>query len=146
MKMALKFKQDDSIDRLKVMLVTKGYNLKFGIDHEEAFSPMAKLNSIRILISLATRVDRKLHQMDMKNTFLHGDLQEEVYIQQPPNVVVEGESIKVCKLNKPIYELKQSPRAWFKKFNEILTGGFTRTTSNFLIFVKEKGQLKDALF
>lgn len=87
----VKFKEDGSVDRLKARLVAKGYNQTAGVDYEETFSPVARLNSVRILISMAVRFDWELHQLDVKNASLNGDLQEELYMHQPPGFVVEGE-------------------------------------------------------
>uniref|UniRef100_A0A2N9E974 Uncharacterized protein n=1 Tax=Fagus sylvatica TaxID=28930 RepID=A0A2N9E974_FAGSY len=95
-----------------------GCHWTYGLDYTETFSPVAKLNSIRIIISLAANLDWPLHQLDVKNAFLHGDLNETVYMAQPPGFESKGEC--VCHLKKSIYGLKQSPRAWFDKFNDII--------------------------
>jgi len=82
----------------------------------DTFSPVAKMTSVRLLISLATTHHWPVHQLDIKNAFLNGILDEEVYMAQPPGFVAQRESMKVCKLKKSIYGLKQSPRAWFCRF------------------------------
>lgn len=105
----IKLNADGSLDRFKARLVPKGFNQTAGVDYDETFSPVAKLNSIRILISLAATMEWELHQLDVKNAFLHRDLQEEIYMMQPLGFVAKGESLKVCKLIKSIYGLKQSP-------------------------------------
>uniref|UniRef100_A0A2N9HAF6 Integrase catalytic domain-containing protein n=1 Tax=Fagus sylvatica TaxID=28930 RepID=A0A2N9HAF6_FAGSY len=107
---------DGTVDRLKARLVAKGFTQTYGLDYTETFSPVAKLNSIRIIISLAANLDWPLHQLDVKNAFLHGDLTETVYMTQPPGFESKGEC--VCHLKKSIYGLKQSPRAWFDKFSK----------------------------
>ncbi|GKD38632.1 cysteine-rich receptor-like protein kinase 8, partial [Tanacetum coccineum] len=84
--------------------------------YSETFSPIAKISSMRLFISLAVTYDWSLHQLNVKNAFLHGDLQE-VYMEQPPGFVAQGESGRVFKLKKTLYGLKQSPRAWFGKFS-----------------------------
>lgn len=108
----VKLKADGTLDRPKTRLVAKGYSQTQGLDYNDTFSPVARLNSVRILISLAVNFNWPLHQLDVTNAFLHGDLQEEVYMQQSHGFVAAGESQKVCKLHKSIYGLKQSPRAW----------------------------------
>nr|GEU83194.1 cysteine-rich RLK (receptor-like protein kinase) 8 [Tanacetum cinerariifolium] len=113
---SVKMNHDGSIARLKDRLVVKGYAQAYVIDYSETFSPVAKISSIRLFISLAATYDWALHQLDVKNAFLHGDLSE-VYMEQPPGFVAQGEYGRVCKLNKALYGLKQSPRAWFGKFS-----------------------------
>ena len=87
------------------------------MDYFDTFSPVAKMTYVRLFISLAATHNWDLHQLDIKNVFLHGDLQDEVYMEQPPRFVVQGEIGKVCRLRKSLYGLKQSPHAWFGKFS-----------------------------
>ena len=100
--------------------MAKGYAQTYGVDYSDTFSPVAKMTSVRLFISLAVVHNWPLHQLDIKNAFLHGDLQEEVYMEQPPGFVAQGENGKVCHLKKSLYGLKQSPRAWFGKFSEVI--------------------------
>ena len=93
--------------RYKARLVAKGYAQKEGIDYNEVFSPVVKHSSIRILLALVARFNMELVQMDVKTTFLHGDLEEEIYITQPDGFKVVGKENWVCKLNKSLYGLKQ---------------------------------------
>jgi len=104
------------VDIYKARLVAKGCTQTYDIDYFEIFSPVVKMNSIRILFSIAVNLSWSLFQLDVKNAFLYGHLQEEVYIEQPSDYVAQGET-KVCRLKKAIYELKQSLRAWFEKFS-----------------------------
>uniref|UniRef100_A0A2N9EN83 Integrase catalytic domain-containing protein n=1 Tax=Fagus sylvatica TaxID=28930 RepID=A0A2N9EN83_FAGSY len=127
---------DGTVDRLKTRLVAKGFTQTYGLDYIETFSPVAKLNSIRIIISLAANLDWPLHQLDVKNAFLHGDLTETVYMTQPPGFESKGEC--VCHLKKSIYGLKQSPRAWFDKFSKaVVSHGMTRSQADHSVFFKK---------
>ena len=112
----VKFNPNGSVARLKARLVAKGYAQTYGVDYSDTFSLVAKLTSGRLFISLAASYDEDLHQLDIKNAFLHGDLQENVYMQ-PSRFVAQGEIGKVCRLRKSLYGLKQSPYAWFDKFS-----------------------------
>ena len=98
--------------RYKARLVAKGYAQKEGIDYNEVFSPVVKHSSIRILLALVAQFNMELVQMDVKTAFLHGDLEEEIYITQPDGFKVAGKEDWVCKLSKSLYGLKQSPRQW----------------------------------
>ena len=114
---AVKFNLDGSIVRLKAHLVAKGYAQTYGVDYSDTFSSVTKLTYVHLFISLATSYDWNLHQLNIRNAFLHGDLQEEVYMEQPLGFVAQREIGKVCRLRKSLYGLKQSPRAWFGKFS-----------------------------
>lgn len=79
------------------------------IDYEDTFAPIAKMNIIRLIIVLATKYNWKLHQLDVKSTFLNGELKEEVYLVQPEEFVKQGQEQLVCRLKKASYGLKQAP-------------------------------------
>lgn len=133
----IKCKADGSIDRLKARLVAKGYTQSYGIDYQETFAPVAKLNSIRILLSIAANRDWPLMQLDVKNAFLNGDLKEDVYMDIPPGLEGSFPSGKVCKLQKSLYGLKQSPRAWFARFtNSVIKCGYTQSQADHTMFIK----------
>ena len=116
----VKYLPDGSIVHLKARLIAKGYSQTYGVDYAKTFSPVAKISFVQILISLAANLGWQLFQLDVKNAFLNDDLKEEVYMEQPLGFVAQGESGKVCRLHKAIYGLKQSPRAWFGKFSEVV--------------------------
>ena len=116
----VKYNPDGKVERYKARLVAKGFTQTFGIDYSETFAPVAKLNSIRIPLSLAVNFNWPLYQLDIKNAFLNGELVEEVYIELPPRFFDDQGNKKVCKLNKSLYGLKQSPRAWFGRFSQVL--------------------------
>ena len=105
-----KLKQDGSIEKYKARLVAKGFKQMNDVDYFDTFSPMIRITSIRVLIALASIHNLVIHQMDVKTAFLNGDLEEEIYMEQPENCVVPGKEKKVCKLVKSLYELKQSPK------------------------------------
>ena len=108
---AFKVNPDGSVARLKTRLVAKGYAQTYGVDFSNTFSLVAKMTSVRLFISLTTTCYWDLHQLDIKNVFLHRDHQEEVYMEQPLGFVAQGEIGKVYRLRKSLYGLKQSPRA-----------------------------------
>ncbi|CAM8996453.1 unnamed protein product [Rhodiola kirilowii] len=136
----VKVNPDGSVARLKARLVAKGYSQTYGIDYFDTFSPVAKLTSIRLLISLAASHHWPLHQLDIKNAFLHGDLQEPIYMEQPPGFVAQGESAKVCYLHKSLYGLKQSPRAWFSTFTAAVEKyGMQKSKSDHSVFYTQSG-------
>ncbi|RVW92088.1 Retrovirus-related Pol polyprotein from transposon TNT 1-94 [Vitis vinifera] len=121
----VKYKADGTIERYKARLVAKGFTQTYGIDYTETFAPMAKLNTIRVLLSLAANLDLPLHQFDIKNVFLNGELEEEVFVMLPPGFCKEEEETRVSKLKKSLYSLKQSPRAWFDRFAKSNNGRMT---------------------
>ena len=107
----VKCKVDRSIERYKARLVAKGFTQTYGIDYHETFALVTKINLIRILLSLAINFNWLLHQLDIKNAFLNGDLEEEVFMNLPPGFEEKLGSNKVFKLKKSLYALKQSLRA-----------------------------------
>jgi hypothetical protein len=117
---ALKYKADGSLERYKARLVAKGFTQTFGIDYQETFAPVAKMNTIRILFSLSTNLGWCMQPYDVKNAFLHRELEEEVYMDLPPGFSRSLLPNQVCRLKKALYGLKQSPRAWFERFTKAM--------------------------
>ena len=105
-----KLKADGSIDKYKARLVTKGYRQKEGLDYFDTYSPVSRITSIGMLIAIASLNNMEIHHMDVKTAFLNGELDEEIYIEQPEGFVVQGQENKVCKLVKSLYGLKQAPK------------------------------------
>ncbi|GJS65654.1 retrovirus-related pol polyprotein from transposon TNT 1-94 [Tanacetum coccineum] len=121
-KWVIRNKLDDNgiVSRNKAILVAKGYNQQEGIDYDETYAPVAKLESIQILLTLACVKDFKLYQMDVKSAFLNGFINEEVYIAQPPGFIDFEKSNYVYKLKKALYGLKKAPKAWYDRQKSFL--------------------------
>ena len=105
----IKRKSDGSLDRYKARLVAKGFKQRYGIDYEDTFSPVIKAATIRVILSLAVSCGWSLRQLDVQNAFLHGLLEEDVYMHQPPGFEDPNRPNYVCKLDKALYGLKQAP-------------------------------------
>ncbi|KAI0504422.1 hypothetical protein KFK09_015374 [Dendrobium nobile] len=103
-----------SIDRYKARLVAQGFTQEQGINYTETFSPVAKIATIRVLLSIALTRNWPVSQLDISNAFLHGDLPDDVYMKQPPGYSDTHHPDFICKLHKSIYGLKQAPRLWFQ--------------------------------
>jgi hypothetical protein len=116
-----KLRPDGTIERYKARLVIKGYSQKESEDFFDTYSPVARLTTIRVLLSLATSHGLLVHQMDVKTTFLNGEVYDEIYMEQPAGFVANDQEGMVCKLLKPLYGLKQAPKQWHEKFNRTLT-------------------------
>eukprot|EP00253_Pinus_taeda_P035128 PITA_35128 len=132
-----KFNVDGSIDKYKARLVSKGYSHEEGIDYKDTFVPVAKINTIRIMIELATKQNWKMHQLDVKSVFLNGELKVEVYLVQPEGFLKKGEEHLVFRLKKALYGLKQAPRSWYVKIDSFFYGkGFVRSKSDPKLYIK----------
>ena len=135
-----KVKQDEhtSQPRYKARLVVKGFSQRKGIDFDEIFSPVVKMSSIRVVLGLVASQDLEIEQMDVKTAFLHGDLEEEIYMEQPEGFEMKGKEDYVCQLKKSLYGLKQAPRQWYKKFESFMgEQGYKKTTSDHCVFVQK---------
>ena len=142
LKWVYKIKRDANgvITKYKTRLVAKGYVQKQGIDFEEAFAPVTRLETVRLLLALAARNGWVVHHLDVKSAFLNGDIQEEVYVKQPQGYEKKNEEYKVYKLLKALYGLRQAPRAWYarlKKFLEEL--GFVKCPYEHAVYTKREG-------
>ncbi|KAJ9697292.1 hypothetical protein PVL29_009194 [Vitis rotundifolia] len=138
-KWVFKTKRDPrgQIERYKARLVVKGYSQREGIDFKETFSPVSTKDSFRVIMAIIAHFDLELHQMDVKTAFLNGDLDEDVYMEQPIGFAEVGKEDLVCKLNKSIYGLKQASRQWYLKFDSIITqNGFKENTVDRCIYLR----------
>src|SRR5271169_1952510 len=132
-----KLDPDGNILQYKARLVAKGFTQQYGIDYDETYAPVAKFPSIRTLLAIGNSLNMEIHQMDVKTAFLNGDLDEEIYMSVPDGITKNG--TEVCKLNRTLYGLKQSPRMWNKKIDEFLVAKlqFTRLNADHGTYVRK---------
>ena len=116
---SIKVKSDGSLNMYKARLVALGNNQEYRVNYEETFVPVAKMTTVRTILAIAASQNWSLHQMDVNNVFLHGDLKEDVYMR-PPAGLTSTPTSAVCKLRRSLYGLKQAPRAWYEKFTSTL--------------------------
>ena len=134
------FKKKDTKDggfTFKARCVATGYSQIEGVDYNQTYAPVLKYQSLRMLLALANETNMHVHQMDVTTAFLYGDLTEEVYIRQPEGQIKAGEEDLVCRLQKSIYGLKQSPRCWNTRLDNFLTSlGLTTLQSDSALYTK----------
>ncbi|KAL4292152.1 hypothetical protein GQ457_14G024210 [Hibiscus cannabinus] len=124
-------------EKFKARLVAKGFSQQKGVDYDEIFSPVVRHTSIRAVLALVASSDLHLEQMDVKTAFLHGDLEEQIYMQQPEGFTQSGDEHLVCRLKKSLYGLKQSPRQWYKRFDSYMIQiGYKRCEYDCCVYVK----------
>ncbi|RVX11466.1 Retrovirus-related Pol polyprotein from transposon TNT 1-94 [Vitis vinifera] len=129
--------EHDGSKRYKARLIVKGFQQKEGIDYTEIFSPVVKMSTIRLVLGMVVAENLHLEQLDVKIAFLHGDLEEDLYMIQPEGFIVQGQENLVCKLRKSLYGLKQAPRQWYKKFDNFMHRiGFKRCEADHCCYVK----------
>jgi histone deacetylase 1/2 len=132
----IKKNADGTIDRYKARLVAKGFKQRYGIDYEDTFSPVVKAATIRLVLALSVSRGWSLRQLDVENVFLHGVLEEEVYMKQPPRFENPNAPHHICKLDKALYGLKQAPRAWYSKLSsKLLALGFKTSKADTSLFI-----------
>ncbi len=130
------------VERYKAIVMARGFTQTYGVDYNETFALVAKFVSIHCILALAAIEDMEIHQMDVKITFLNGDLEKEIYMEQPEGFTQKGEHL-VCKLHKSLHGLKQSPRAWNQKLDVFLESiEFVRSDANFSVYVTQVGDVK----
>lgn len=114
-----KLNENGEVDKYKARLVAKGYTQQHRVDYTEVFVPVARMETIRLVVAIAAQRGWTIYQLGVKSAFLHGELNEEVFVEQPCGYVQKGNEQKVYKLKKALYGLKQAPRAWYSRMKPI---------------------------
>lgn len=141
LKWVYKVKRDPEgrVIKHKARIVAKGYVQKYGVDYEEVFAPVARIETVRLILALAGSYGWQVHHLDVKSAFLNGDLEEEVYVTQPEGFQRKGEENRVFKLAKALYGLKQAPRAWNSCLDQYLRSlGFVRCDHEYSVYTKKE--------
>lgn len=141
LKWVFKIKRDENgkVVRHKARLVAKGFVQRAGIDYDEVFAPVARLESVRVMLALAAHGKWEVHHMDVKSAFLNGELKEQVYVAQPLGFIVAGSENKVLRLHKALYGLRQAPRAWNAKLDSTMASfGFQRSSAEHGVYTRSQ--------
>jgi hypothetical protein len=132
-----KYNEHGEFEKHKACLVAKGYTQKHGINYTEVYAPVARMETVRMVVALAAQRNWKIFQLDVKSTFLHGELHVDVYAEQPKGYEIKGSEDIVYKLHKALYGLKQAPRAWFNCMeNYFVNEGFKKCPNEHILFTK----------
>lgn len=124
----------------KARLVAKGYVQEHGVDFDEVYVPVTRLETVKILLALAAKSSWEVHHLDVKTAFLNGDIKEDVYVSQPEGFEVAGQEQMVYKLLKALYGLGQAPRAWYEKLNACLSSlCFCKCPYEQAVYTKKEG-------
>lgn len=135
-----KLNEHGEVDKYKARLVVKGYSQQYGIDYTEVYAPVTRMDTVRMIIASAAHRGWKIYQLDVKSAFLHGELKETVFVEQPKGYEKKGSEHMVYRLQKALYGLKQAPRAWFSRIESyFINEGFDRSPSEHTLFVKKRG-------
>ena len=143
LKWVFKLKKDElgAVIKHKAWLVARSFVQQEGIDYDDSFAPVARMELVRILLTLAAQEGWQVDHMDVKSTFLNGDLKEEVYLRQPPGYAIAGEERKVYRLRKPLYGLRQAPRVWNVKLDATLKKiGFKQSSHEAAVYRRGNGR------
>ncbi|CAL9003639.1 unnamed protein product [Prunus brigantina] len=133
----IKLNENGEVDKYKARLVAKGYCQQYGVDYSEVFAPVARMDTIRVVISITAQRSWKIYQLDVKAAFLHGEINEEVFVEQPLGYVQKGSEGKVYRLKKALYGLKQAPRAWYSRIEAyFIKEGFSKCPFEHTLFIK----------
>jgi len=138
-----KFNENGEVEKYKARLVAKGYTQQYGVDYTEVFALVARIETIRLVVALAAQRKWSIYQLDVKSAFLHGELNEEVFVEQPCGYVQKGHEKKVYRLKKALYGLKQAPRAWYNRIEAYFQkAGFEKCDYEHTLFFKTRKEGK----
>ena len=133
-----KLNPDGSIHKHKARLVVKGYSQMAGIDYGDTFAPVARHETIRLIVALSAQCGWKIFHLDVKSAFLNGIMEEKIYVEQPADFIVAGHEDNVSRLHKALYGLKQAPRAWYNRIDShFLQNDFRRSQNEPTLYVKD---------